>query len=129
MKLPQKSSFAPETCEIGPKVWFLASGLSPEAGRTLRAVLVQRPPSRLKHKYDPNTENQGQLLERQSGCNKSRYSLTRDTVRYLYRVLIQILKGQYGAPHPRVPPGRQLISKMINLFSRTDDFIKNDKFI
>ena len=26
MKLPQKASFGPETCEIGTKVWFLASG-------------------------------------------------------------------------------------------------------
>ena len=26
MKLPQKASFEPETCEIGPKVRFLASG-------------------------------------------------------------------------------------------------------
>ena len=26
MKLPQKVSFGPETYEIGPKVWFLASG-------------------------------------------------------------------------------------------------------
>ena len=26
IKLPQKVSFGPETCEIGPKVWFLASG-------------------------------------------------------------------------------------------------------
>ena len=26
MKLPQKVSFGPETCEIGPKLWFLASG-------------------------------------------------------------------------------------------------------
>ena len=26
IKLPQKASFGPETCEIEPKVWFLASG-------------------------------------------------------------------------------------------------------
>ena len=26
MKLPQKVSFGPEACEIGPEVWFLASG-------------------------------------------------------------------------------------------------------
>ena len=26
MKLPQKVSFGPETCEIEPKLWFLASG-------------------------------------------------------------------------------------------------------
>ena len=26
MKLPHKVSLGPETCEIGPKVWFLASG-------------------------------------------------------------------------------------------------------
>ena len=26
MKLPQKVSFGPETCEIGPQVWSLASG-------------------------------------------------------------------------------------------------------
>ena len=25
MKLHQKASFGPEMCEIGPKVWFLAS--------------------------------------------------------------------------------------------------------
>ena len=32
------------------------------------------------------------------------HSLTRDTFRYPQRVLIQCLKGQYGRPHPRVPP-------------------------
>ena len=26
VKLPQKASFEPETCEIAPKLWFLASG-------------------------------------------------------------------------------------------------------
>ena len=26
MKLPQKINFGPETCEIAPKLWFLASG-------------------------------------------------------------------------------------------------------
>ena len=26
MKLPQKINFEPETCEIAPKFWFLASG-------------------------------------------------------------------------------------------------------
>ena len=26
LPLPQKASFGPETCDIGPKVWFLASG-------------------------------------------------------------------------------------------------------
>ena len=26
VKLPQKTNFEPETCEIAPKLWFLASG-------------------------------------------------------------------------------------------------------
>ena len=38
MKLPQQVSFGPETCEIEPKVWFMASGFSPEASGTLRPV-------------------------------------------------------------------------------------------
>ena len=40
MKLLQKVILKPETCEIEPKVCFLASGFwSPEAGGTLRRQL------------------------------------------------------------------------------------------
>ena len=41
MKLPQKASLGPETCEILPKVWFLASGF------------------RLLRPGEPSTENWG----------------------------------------------------------------------
>ena len=40
MKLPQRASLGSETYEIGPKVWFLASGFCLlRLGGTLRAEL------------------------------------------------------------------------------------------